>query len=65
MLTSQIRLFSIAWFRSHATFWTITKWMLVIWGAMNGFGLGLLGRVERLKHRISKRVPRVSGSAPG
>jgi hypothetical protein len=62
MLTSQVRLFFIARLRSFKAYWTVARWALLIWGAMNGLGVGLLGQAERMKHRISRRVPRVSGS---
>jgi hypothetical protein len=35
---------------------------LLIWGTLNGLGIGLIGRVHEVKQRISRRVPRVSGS---
>jgi hypothetical protein len=60
MLTTQLRLFFIARLRSFAIYWTVARWALLIWGALNGFGVGLLSRARR---RISQRVPRVSGPA--
>ena len=56
------------WLRSalhlaHLAFWKTSRVTLLIWGALNGLGIGLLGKVERVKQRISRRVPRVSGSA--
>ena len=56
-----------SWLRStlHVTylsFWKATRVMLIVWGTLNGFGAGLAGKVEQVKQRISRRVPRVSGS---
>ena len=36
--------------------------VLLVWGVLNGFGIGLLGQVERVKQRVSRRVARISGS---
>jgi len=54
-----------AWFRTalhvaHSAFWKATRVLLLVWGVLNGFGIGLIGRVERVKQRISRRIPRVS-----
>jgi hypothetical protein len=48
--------------RAHNILWTIMRWAFVAWGVLNGFGTGLLGKVESVKRQISQRVPRVSGS---
>ena len=48
--------------RAHNIMWTITRWSLVILGALNGLGLSLLWKVERVTREISQRVPRVSGT---
>ena len=48
---------------AHLALWKVTRFALLVWGVLNGFGIGLLGKVERVKQRISRRVPRVSGSA--
>jgi hypothetical protein len=40
-------------------FWNIGRIALLGWGVVNGFGVGLVGQVRQ---RISRRVPRVSGS---
>jgi hypothetical protein len=61
MLTSQVRLFFIARLRSFKAYWTVARWALLIWGAMNGFGVGLLGQAKRVQRRVSRRIPRVSG----
>jgi hypothetical protein len=58
-----------AWYRLalhelHTSFWTIARLILLAWGIVNGFGIGVLGQVHRVKQRISRRVPRVSGSLP-
>jgi hypothetical protein len=46
--------------RAHNILWTIMRWAFVAWGVLNGFGTGLLGKVESVKRQISQRVPRVS-----
>jgi hypothetical protein len=48
---------------AHLALWKVTRVALLVWGVLNGLGIGLLGKVERVKQRISRRVPRVSGSA--
>jgi hypothetical protein len=48
---------------AHLTLWKLTRVTLIVWGVLNGLGIGFLGKVEQVKHRISRRVPRVSGSA--
>jgi hypothetical protein len=48
--------------RAHSAAWIAARWTLLIWGMINGLGVGLLGRVEQVKRRISRRLPRVSGS---
>ncbi len=48
--------------RAHTALWTITRVALLIWGVLNGLGTVLIGRVERAKQRISRRVQRVSGT---
>jgi hypothetical protein len=40
----------------------MTRLVFLFWGMLNGFGIGLLGQVDRVKRRISRRLPRVSGS---
>jgi hypothetical protein len=55
------------WFKTalhvaHSAFWKGTRLVLLVWGLFNGFGLGLVGQVQRVKQRISRRVPRISGS---
>jgi hypothetical protein len=45
--------------RVHSFVWIVTRWTLVIWGVLNGLGVGLLGEVRR---RVSRQVARVSGS---
>ena len=47
---------------AHLALWKVTRVALLIWGVLNGLGIGLLGKVEQVKQRISRRVPRVSGS---
>lgn len=47
---------------AHSAFWRLTRLVLLVWGVFNGFGIGLVGQVERVKQRISRRVPRISGS---
>ena len=65
MFTTQLRFFLAARLRSFAAYWTIARWTLLVWGAINGFGIGLLGQVSRVTGRISRRVPRVSGTIGG
>jgi hypothetical protein len=48
--------------RAHTVFWKLTRLALLVWGVLNGLGIGLIGQVERVKQRISRRVPRVSGT---
>jgi hypothetical protein len=48
---------------AHLALWKVTRLALLAWGMVNGFGVGLVGKVEQVKQRISRRVPRVSGSA--
>ena len=43
---------------SYAASWKSSRAALILWGLLNGFGLGLLTGVRR----VSRRVPRVSGS---
>ena len=63
MFTSQLRFLFLARLRSFKAYWTLARWALVVWGALNGFGLGLMSQAARVKQRISRRVPRVSGSS--
>jgi hypothetical protein len=60
MFTSQVRFFFVARLRSFRAYWTIARWTLLVWGALNGFGIGLLSQAQRVTRRISRRVPRVS-----
>jgi hypothetical protein len=58
---------TLPWYRLalhelHTSFWLIARWGLLVLGVMNGWGVGFLGQVNRVKQRISRRVPRVSGS---
>lgn len=55
------------WFRTalhvaYSGFWKATRLLLMLWGILNGFGIGLLGQVARVKQRVSRRVARISGS---
>ena len=43
---------------AHTTSWKSSRVALTLWGLLNGFGFGLLSQVRR----VSRRVPRVSGS---
>ena len=56
-----------SWLRSalhvtQLTLWKTTRVALIVWGVLNGLGVGLVGQVNRVKQRISRRIPRVSGS---
>jgi hypothetical protein len=48
---------------AHLALWKVTRLALLAWGVLNGLGIGFVGKVEQVKQRISRRVPRVSGSA--
>jgi hypothetical protein len=43
---------------AHSASWKSSRFALSLWGLLNGFGFGLLSQVRR----VSRRVPRVSGS---
>jgi hypothetical protein len=54
--------FDTAVHRVQTVVWKVTRLALLVWGVLNGLGIGLIGRVERVSQRISRRVHRVSGT---